>query len=61
MHTLAARPDIAPADRLRVTIFFAVLAHLILILGVTFTPEDRSEPRAETLDIVLVPDRKSVV
>ncbi len=57
MHALTAPPDISPADRLSVTIFFAVLAHLILILGVTFVREDRSERRVETLDVVLVPHR----
>lgn len=57
MHALPAHPHVSPADRLGATIFFAVLAHLILILGVTFVPEDRPERRVERLDIVLVPWR----
>ena len=61
MHALTAPPDISPADRLSVTIFFAVLAHLILILGVTFVREDHSERRVETLDVVLVPQRSETV
>ena len=56
-YALTAPPDTSTADRLGVTIFFAVLAHLILILGVTFTPEPPSEHRIETLDVVLVPWR----
>lgn len=55
MHALTAHPDVSPRDRLSVTFFFAVLAHLIVILGVTFVPEDRPERRAVTLDVVLVP------
>ena len=57
MQALAAPPDVSPADRLGVTIFFAVLAHLIVILGVTFVPEEHHAPLATTLDVVLVPHR----
>ena len=57
LQALAAPPDVTPADRLGVTIFFAVLAHLIVILGVTFVPEERHDPLAKTLDVVLVPHR----
>ena len=55
MHALTVHPDVSPADRLGVTFFFAVLAHLIVILGVTFVHEDRPERHATTLDVVLVP------
>lgn len=57
MQALPAHPHVSPADRLGATVFFAVLAHLILILGVTFVPEDRPERRVERLDVVLVPWR----
>ena len=57
MHALSAHPHVSPADRLGVTAFFAVLAHLIVILGVTFVSEDRPERRITTLDVVLVPQR----
>ena len=57
MHALTVPPQVSSADRLGVTIFFAVLAHLIVILGVTFSPEDRPRHAVETLDIVLVPLR----
>ena len=55
MHALTAHPHVSPADRLGVTTFFAILGHLILILGVTFVPEDHPERRVERLDVVLVP------
>ena len=55
LHALTAHPDVSPGDRLGVTIFFAILAHLIVILGVTFVHEDRPERPATTLDVVLVP------
>ena len=55
MHALTAHPGITPGDRLGATIVFAILAHLIVILGVTFVHEDRPEPRVTTLDVVLVP------
>lgn len=55
MHALTAHPGITPGDRLAATIVFAVLTHLIVILGVTFVHEDRPEPRVTTLDVVLVP------
>ena len=55
LHAPTTRPDISPADRLGVTFFFAILAHLIVMLGVTFTQEDRPERHATTLDVVLVP------
>ena len=61
MHALTAHPDVSPADRLGVTVFFAVLAHLIVILGVTFVHEDRPESRAPTLDVVLVPPSAAAV
>ena len=57
LHALTVPPQVSSADRLGVTIFFAVLAHLIVILGVTFSPEDRPRQRIETLDVVLVPLR----
>ena len=51
-------PSVTPTDRLSVTLFFAVCAHLIVVLGVTFVREDRPLTAANTLDVVLV-QRKS--
>ena len=55
MHALTVHPGITPGDRLAATIVFAVLTHLIVILGVTFVHENRPESRVTTLDVVLVP------
>lgn len=55
MHALTAHPGISPGDRLGATAVFAILAHLIVILGVTFVHEDRPQRRITTLDVVLVP------
>ena len=55
MHALTVPTRVSSADRLGVTIFFSILAHLIVILGVTFSPEDLPPRRVETLDVVLVP------
>ncbi|MFT5445802.1 MAG: protein TonB [Gammaproteobacteria bacterium] len=51
-------PSITSADRLSVTVFFAVCAHLIVLLGVTFVHEERPRTVTNTLDVVLV-QRKS--
>ena len=55
MHALPAHHGISPADRLGASAVFAVLAHLIVILGVTFVHDDHPERRITTLDVVLVP------
>ena len=54
MHARISPPDITSGERLGATIVFAALAHLIVILGVTFVDEARPEPRVTTLDVVLV-------
>ncbi len=54
MHAITATPEITPADRLGLTVFFAIAAHLVVILGITFVQEDRSSRRAATLDVILV-------
>ena len=54
MHALTLAPEITPADRLGMTVFVAVVAHLVLILGVTFIPEDKNRNSVKTLDIILV-------
>ena len=38
----------------RTTGFVAVVAHLLVILGVTFAKEDRDQSKMTTLDVVLV-------
>ena len=50
----AVKPLITPTDRFGLTFCLAVMAHGILVLGVTFAPEDIPPPRYETMEIILV-------
>ena len=45
---------VTTGDRLVTTLFFAVLVHGVVILGVTFAPEDAGALRAPTLEVTLV-------
>jgi len=51
---MQAKPLITPTDRFGLTVCLAVMAHGILVLGVTFAPEDIPPPRYETMEIILV-------
>lgn len=61
MTAVAAPPVITPADRLGLTLCLAVIGHAIIILGVTFAPEDVLEPRFDTMEIILVRQQSSDV
>jgi protein TonB len=50
---------VTPADRLGLTLCFAVILHAVVILGVTFEPEDLSKPRFETMEIILVQEQSA--
>lgn len=50
----AVKPVITPEDRLGLTLSLAILAHGMLILGVTFIEEDLAPARYDTMEIVLV-------
>jgi len=39
------------------TLFFAVIAHAIVVLGVVFKPEDKDASASSTLDVILVQHR----
>lgn len=54
MNTVAAKPVITPVDRFGLTLTLAIIVHAIIILGITFTSEDRQKPRFDTMKIVLV-------
>ena len=54
MNTVAAQPVITPIDRFGLTLTLAIIVHAIIILGITFTGEDRQQPRFDTMEIVLV-------
>ena len=48
------RPEITPVDRFSLTLCLAIIAHGIVILGITFKPEEMLRPRYETMEIILV-------
>ena len=47
-------PVIKPADRLVMTLCLAVIIHAVLVLGITFTNEDKSLSDYSTMEIILV-------
>ena len=49
-----SRPEITPIDRFSLTLCLAIIAHGIVILGITFKPEEMNQPRYETMEIMLV-------
>ncbi|OGT64846.1 MAG: hypothetical protein A3I13_03515 [Gammaproteobacteria bacterium RIFCSPLOWO2_02_FULL_47_50] len=52
--TALKKPEITPSDRFSLTLCLAIIAHGIIILGITFKPEDILQPRYETMEIILV-------
>jgi protein TonB len=54
LNEVTPRPEITPLDRLGLTLCLAVIAHAIVILGVTFTGEGKPKPSYNTMEIVLV-------
>lgn len=54
MSTVATQPVITPVDRFGLTLTLAIIIHAIIILGITFTSEDKQQPRFDTMEIVLV-------
>jgi protein TonB len=57
VHAITAPPIVGPTDRLGFTLFIAIAAHAIVVLGVTFAPHERTRELVSTLDIVLVQRR----
>jgi len=54
VSALAVTSLITPDDRIGMTLCLAILFHAILILGVTFAPEEHKSPRYDTMEIILV-------
>ena len=55
-----ALPDAATgaaADRLALTVFLAAVIHALLILGVTFGPEEQERAEQRSIDVILVQAR----
>ncbi len=57
ISTTAPLPNITPWDRVGLTAFFAVVAHAIVILGVSFAPTDKPMISRSTMEIILVPTK----
>jgi protein TonB len=57
MATITAnRPNVTSGDRLSLTVFFAVVMHSLIILGISFDAADRSQPlpKLPGLEVTLV-------
>jgi protein TonB len=54
---VTARPQVTSLDRFGLTLCLAIILHGIIILGVTFAPEDLVQPRYNTMEIILVQQR----
>ena len=53
--TLPMNSHVTAGDRLGLTLFFAIVIHMIVILGITFNPfDDKDEPVFPTMDVTLV-------
>nr|VFJ77868.1 MAG: protein TonB [Candidatus Kentron sp. FW] len=54
MLSTAESSIITSTDRLILTAFFAVVAHVMVVFGIDFSPVKESSSRVNTLDIILV-------
>jgi protein TonB len=54
LNTVSQQPVITPVDRFGLTLCLAILAHAIIILGISFTGEDKLPPSYDTMEIILV-------
>lgn len=56
MATVYPAPPVTPSDRLGLTLFFAVILHAVLILGITFSPNENKDDNdvLPTMEITLV-------
>lgn len=52
--SVALRRSLTPDDRLSLTFSLALIFHALIVLGIVFVPEDETNPRYETMEIVLV-------
>ena len=56
--TAAARTaPVTADDRLALTVCVAILVHAMIVLGISFAPEQGASSRFETLEVILVPER----
>lgn len=57
MAAVTTQTQITSFDRFGLTLCLAVILHGIIILGVSFAPEDSLQPRYNTMEIILVQQR----
>lgn len=57
MSSAANRPVITPTDRLALTLCLAVITHAVIVLGITFSQEEKLPPRYDAMEIILVQQR----
>lgn len=58
MSAVSIQPVITPGDRLSMTLCLAILVHAIIVLGITFTSEDKMIPNYDTMEIILVQQKQ---
>ena len=58
MSAVSLHPVITSLDRFGLTLCLAIIFHALIILGVTFAPEDIVPPRYETMEIILVQQKE---
>jgi protein TonB len=56
-ETVSNRPVITPADRLGLTLCLAIITHAVVVLGITFSQEQKPPPRYDAMEIILVQQR----
>ncbi len=54
MTSVLSTVVITPADRLGLTVCLAIIVHAIIVLGITFVPTDKTTPRFDAMEIILV-------
>lgn len=60
MAAATKRPLITAADRFSLTFCLAIMVHGIIVLGITFAPEEIPEPRYRTMQMTLVQQQSKV-
>lgn len=53
-NQIPTAPPVTPADRLGLTLCLAIIVHAVVVLGISFTGEDKASPPHEPMEIILV-------
>jgi len=56
-ETVSNRPVITPTDRLGLTLCLAIITHAVVVLGITFSQEQKPPARYDAMEIILVQQR----